>query len=81
VCDGCGQALHTPLNLDELRDELSVRARSILLALLVIFAMIALNIAFFGGAAYVLATAPLAWLLWSWSRYRALKQTLHRTNL
>jgi hypothetical protein len=80
VCDGCGQALHEPLDLDVLRDERDSRKRHILFAVVVIAAMLALNIAVFGGGAYVIATAPLGWLIWSWIRFRALSQRLTRAS-
>jgi hypothetical protein len=80
VCDGCGQALHAPLNLGVLRDERDARKRNIVFAVVVIAAMLALNIAFFGGGAYVIATAPLGWLIWSWIRFRALNQRLTRAS-
>jgi hypothetical protein len=78
VCDGCGQELHAPLNLSALSDERDAQKRNVVIAILVIVAMIVLNIAFFGGAAYVVATAPLGWLIWSWIRFRALSRRLAR---
>lgn len=77
-CDGCGQALHAPPNVAQLRHECSVRERHIIFALLSIAGMVALNIAFFRGAAYVLGTAPFAWLIWICVRFRALRQMLAR---
>ncbi|MBX3261462.1 MAG: hypothetical protein KIS78_25740 [Labilithrix sp.] len=80
VCDGCGQALHAPLNLGALRDERDAQKRNIVLAVVVIAVMLALNVAFFGGGAYVIATAPLGWLIWTWIRFRALSRRLARAS-
>lgn len=80
VCDSCGQAIHAPLDLGALRDERETQKRTIAIALFVIAAMLALNVAFFGGGAYVIATAPLAWLIWTWIRFRALSQRLSRAS-
>ena len=80
VCDGCGQALHEPVDLDALRDERDERKKNIVFALVGIVGMLVLNIAFFGGAAFIITTAPLGWLIWSWIRFRALCQRLARAS-
>ncbi|MBN9162910.1 MAG: hypothetical protein J0I07_18235 [Myxococcales bacterium] len=80
VCDGCGQDLHAPLNLAQLRDESAVRKREIVLALFVIVVMLVLNVALFEGAAYVVLLAPFGWLGWTWIRLRALSQRLARAS-
>lgn len=78
ACDGCGQDLHAPLDLARLGDERAALKRQVALALFVSVAMLALNVAFLGGAGYVIHTAPLVWLVWSWIRLRALGQRLAR---
>ena len=80
ACDGCGQDLHAPLNLAQLRDERASLKRQIVVALFVSLAMLAVNVAFFGGAAYVIHTAPLGWLIWSWIRFRAVSQRVARAS-
>ena len=68
------------MNLARLGDERAALKRQIVLALFVSVAMLALNIAFFGGAGYVIHTAPLVWLVWSWIRFRALGRRLARAS-
>jgi hypothetical protein len=80
VCDSCGQALHAPLDLGGLSKERDAQKQNMVLAGVVFVAMLALNVAFFGGGAYVIATAPLGWLIWSWVRFRALSQRLTRAS-
>jgi hypothetical protein len=61
-----------------MRDEYRRRKRDMGLSIAAIVAMIALNEAAFGGAGFIIATAPIGWLLWSWIRFRALKHALAR---
>jgi hypothetical protein len=81
TCDGCGQALHEPVDLDRVRDEREVRKGRIAVALVAIAAMLVLNLLLassIGG--FVILTAPLGWLIWNVTRLRALNQRLARAT-
>jgi hypothetical protein len=70
-CDGCGHPLGVRPDFDAMRDEYELAAAAIV-------AMVALNVLLFGGAGYIIATAPIGWLAWSWMRFRVLKRALAR---
>jgi hypothetical protein len=78
TCDGCGQPLHERPDVAALKEEYARRKRDIALSVVAIVAMIALNDAVFGGAGFVISTAPLGWLGWSLIRFRTLKRALAR---
>jgi hypothetical protein len=78
TCDACGQDLRSPPNIGAMKDEYARRRRDLALALAAIGAMVALNLAFFGGAGFILLVAPFVWLIRSWIRGRALRARLAR---
>ena len=75
-CDSCGQPLHIIPDIEGLKDECRNRKLQIVSAIAAIVAMVVLNDLVFGGGAFILATAPIGWLLWSWIRLRAVKKRL-----
>ena len=77
-CDECGQDLRSKPTPADLHAELKLRQRHMALAALAILTMIALNIAFFGGAGYLLSVVPIAWLGNSWLRSRVLRAHFER---
>ncbi len=78
TCDGCGHPLDERPDYDEMRFQYARCKRDMALAAAAIAGMITLNAVLFGGAGYVIATAPLGWFGWSWLRFRALKKALER---
>jgi hypothetical protein len=78
TCDGCGQPLNKPVDLGQIRAEHAARKRDMVLAGGAVFALIVANLLFFGGGAFVIVSAPLAWLAWTWLRLRALSKRLDR---
>jgi hypothetical protein len=80
TCDGCGGRLDVVPDFAELRDEYARRKRDMTLAVALIVGMIVLNDLAFGGAGFVISTAPIGWFVWSLVRFRALKGALARQN-
>ena len=63
-----------------MRDEYEARKRDMVIAVGLLVGMLVLNELLFGGAGFVIATAPIGWFIWSWIRFRALKRALARLD-
>jgi hypothetical protein len=77
-CDRCEHVLGTMPDWQGLRAELPGLRRKIALGVVVLVAMLALNVMFFGGAGYVVLLAPIGWILFGAYRHWVLSEQLHR---
>ena len=79
TCDGCGQVLSERPDFKAMNAEYRDRKRDVAIALSLIIGMIVVNFTLVGHVGgFVIVTAPLGWLLWSWMRCRVLRQRLER---
>lgn len=75
-CDECDHQLGTPPNWGALEQELPRLRMKMALGFLSVAAMIGINRAVFGGAGYIIAMAPLVWIVQSLYRYAILTKRL-----
>ena len=77
-CDGCDHVLGTTPDWDGLRAELPRLKRQMAKGGAAFVAMIALNMALFGGAGYIVLIAPIGWVMDSVLRHRSISQQFRR---
>lgn len=75
-CEDCGHRLGTSPDWDSIRGELSRLRRHAVLGAVAFVAMIALNVLVLGGAGFVIAVAPIGWMVMSFYRSRILSSRL-----
>ena len=77
-CDGCDHTLGTLPDWSALRAEMPGLKRQMANGGAVLLAIIALNMALFGGAGYIVLLAPIGWAMDGALRYRSVSQQLRR---
>jgi hypothetical protein len=77
-CDRCDHTLGTLPDWSALRAELPGLKRQMATGGVGLLAMIALNMALFGGAGYIVLLAPIGWAMDGAWRYRSVSQQLRQ---
>lgn len=76
ACEQCGHWLGQAPDWEQIRYDLKELRTKFWIGLVATLGMLAVNLAVFDGAGYILALAPLGWVVFSAARYRAIVKHL-----
>jgi hypothetical protein len=75
-CEDCGHQLGSPPDWEGMRETLRHLRVKITIGIVALVAMLVGNFALFGGAGFIILTAPIGWTVFGVYRYRVISRRL-----